>query len=62
MKGSLQIGLLFFLFFQFALCGFAQNGIITTYVGPSLPANGARATTQAIDNPGGVVADGAGGF
>jgi trimeric autotransporter adhesin len=40
----------------------AQVGIITTYVGPSLPVNGAQATTQAIDGPTAVTFDGAGGF
>jgi sugar lactone lactonase YvrE len=40
----------------------AQVGIITTYAGPSLPLNGALATTQAIDSPIAVVLDGAGGF
>jgi sugar lactone lactonase YvrE len=45
-----------------ALCGFSQPGIITTYVGPGLPVNGAQAMTQAIDMPGGIAADAAGGF
>jgi sugar lactone lactonase YvrE len=40
----------------------AQSGIITTYAGPPLPVNGALATTQAVDRPGSVVLDGAGGF
>jgi hypothetical protein len=40
----------------------AQVGIITTYVGPGLPVNGALATTQVIDTPGSVASDGAGGF
>jgi hypothetical protein len=62
MKVSQRIGLLWFLFYQLALCGFAQHGIITTYVGPSLPVNGAQAITQAIDYPRAVAADGAGGF
>jgi sugar lactone lactonase YvrE len=39
-----------------------SHGIITTYVGPSLPVNGTKAITQAIDYPGAVAADGAGGF
>jgi hypothetical protein len=42
--------------------GFGQSEIITTYVGPGLPVNGAQATTQAIDWPGGVAPDGAGRF
>jgi trimeric autotransporter adhesin len=56
-----RIGLLFFVT-QLALCGFAQNGIITADVGRSLPEIGAQAITQAIDYPSGVAADGAGGF
>jgi trimeric autotransporter adhesin len=62
MKAAQRIGLLLFLFSQLALCGFAQHGIITTYVGPGLPVNGAQANTQAIDDTSGVAADGSGGF
>jgi hypothetical protein len=52
-----------FIFFALSISvGFAQSGIITTYVGPSLPVNGALATTQAVDFPGAVAPDGAGGF
>jgi trimeric autotransporter adhesin len=40
----------------------AQSGIITTYVGPSMPVNGAQATTQSLDNPTSVAPDGVGGF
>src|SRR5213593_1563777 len=42
--------------------GFAQSPTITTYVGPKLPAIGARANTQSIGVPQAVTADGAGGF
>jgi trimeric autotransporter adhesin len=42
--------------------GFAQSGIITTYVGPQLPVNGELAASQAIDFPASVAPDGAGGF
>jgi sugar lactone lactonase YvrE len=42
--------------------GFAQSGIITTYVGPGMPVNGGLAIDQAIDRPTSVVPDGAGGF
>jgi trimeric autotransporter adhesin len=62
MKVSRRIGLLLFLVSQLALCGFAQYRTITTYAGPSLPVDGAQANTQAIDSPGGVAADGLGGF
>jgi trimeric autotransporter adhesin len=62
MKALLRIGLFLFLFSQLALCGIGQRGIITTYVGPGLPAVSAQANTQAIDDPGGVISDNAGGF
>jgi hypothetical protein len=42
--------------------GFAQSGIITTYVGPQLPVNGELAINQGIDFPASVIPDGAGGF
>jgi trimeric autotransporter adhesin len=42
--------------------GFAQSGIITTYVGPGLPVNGGMAKDQAMDAPVSVVPDGAGGY
>src|SRR5437016_1709670 len=35
---------------------------ISTYAGPSLPVTGRQATTQVIDEIGGVAADGSGGF
>jgi hypothetical protein len=63
MKVSQRIGLLLFIYAQLALCGFAQNGTITTYVGTSLTlVDGAQAITQSIGNPVAVVADGDGGF
>jgi trimeric autotransporter adhesin len=58
----MRISLPFLFFVQLSSSGFAQSGIITTYVGPGLPVNGAQATTQAIDNPYSVAADGIGGF
>src|SRR5438309_272553 len=46
--------------------GLAQSpilsGRITTYAGPSLPADGDKAASQLIENPGAVAPDGAGGF
>jgi trimeric autotransporter adhesin len=62
MKILPRIGSLLFLLAQLTLWGFAQHGIIATYVGPSMPVNGAQAATQDIDAPGAVAADGAGGF
>src|SRR5688572_20689924 len=47
---------------SFAMSSLAQSSIITTYVGPPLPVDGAQAITQAIDQPSSVVPDGAGGF
>src|SRR6516162_507558 len=41
--------------------GFAQS-LMTTYVGPQLPANGSIAATQSIDQPTAAVPDGAGGL
>jgi sugar lactone lactonase YvrE len=58
----MRIGLPFWFFAQLSLSSFAQSGIITTYVGPGLPVNGALATTQFIDGPFSVTPDGAGGF
>jgi sugar lactone lactonase YvrE len=42
--------------------GFAQSGIITTYVGPGSPVNGELAVSQAIDYPTSIVPDKTGGF
>ena len=50
------------LFALWTATGFAQSPTITTYVGPTLPAIGARANTQSIGVPQAVTADGAGGF
>jgi trimeric autotransporter adhesin len=47
---------------QLSFIGFAQIGIITTYVVPGMPLNGSQATSQAIDSPTGVALDGAEGF
>ena len=47
---------------SFVSSGLAQSSVITTYVGPPLPLDGAMAMTQAIDQPSSVVPDGAGGF
>ncbi len=44
------------------LIAFAQSGIITTYAGPGLPADGSLAVGQAIEGPTSVTSDGAGGF
>ena len=53
-------GLVVFYSPMFAACvAFAQSDTITTYAGPSLPANGALATTQAIDSPTAIALDGA---
>jgi sugar lactone lactonase YvrE len=62
MKVLQRVVLPLFLFILWALCGFAQSRIIATYVGPGLPVSGEQAVAQSIDCPGGVVADGAGGF
>jgi hypothetical protein len=59
---SVPVLAVFLLLAQFSPGGFAQSGIITTYVGPSQPVDGALATTQAIDEPGAVASDGSGGF
>jgi sugar lactone lactonase YvrE len=62
MKTWIHLGWLFVFLGLITAEASAQSGIISTYVGPQLPVNGALATTQAIDQPGSVVADGAGGF
>jgi trimeric autotransporter adhesin len=59
----IQCGAFAVLFFALSIpIGFAQTGIITTYVGPRLPVNGAMATTQSIGRVTSTVSDGAGGF
>src|SRR5215469_2004330 len=62
MKTWIHRGCLFGLVGLITANASAQSGIISTYAGPQLPVNGALATTQAIDQPGSVVPDGAGGF
>ena len=57
-----KLGFSFLLLTCFSPGGFAQSGIITTYVGPGMPVNGAQATTQAFDLPSSVVPDGTGGI
>ena len=57
-----RIGLALLCIAQLNSVGFAQSGIITTYVGPQLPVNGTQAITQAIDDPTSVASDGGGGF
>ncbi len=62
MRALKQIALASLFFIQLSLSGFAQSGIITTYVGPTgLPINGAAAITQVIDKTLSVTPDGAGG-
>ena len=61
MRSLARIGL-FLLFVVQVKSGFAQDGIITTYVGPQMPVIGAQAITQAIDYPSSVAPDGSGGF
>ena len=62
MKVALRMGLLLFLFAQFVSNGLTQSGIITTYVGPRYPIDGAMAVSQAVDVPKFVIPDGTGGF
>jgi sugar lactone lactonase YvrE len=62
MKALLRTMLICLFVSQLNLICLAKVGIITTYVGPGLPVNGAQATTQAIDSPQSVAFDGAGGF
>jgi trimeric autotransporter adhesin len=59
---SLRIVLAALFLGQIAASAFANSGIISTYVGPELPLNGASATTQSIDSPASIAPDGAGGF
>jgi hypothetical protein len=62
MKSLNRINLVLLFLTQVSLMGFAQSGVITTYVGAGLPVIGVRATTQAIDQPYGIAPDGTGGF
>ncbi|HEX4999896.1 MAG TPA: NHL repeat-containing protein, partial [Terriglobia bacterium] len=58
--GAVGLGIL--CLFVFTGLGYAQTGVISTYAGPPLPANGATATTVAVDFPTAVTSDGSGGF
>src|SRR5213593_2815483 len=58
--GFLMLPLIFLVLLN--ATGSAQTPTITTYVGPTLPVIGARATTQSIGVPQAVAVDGAGGF
>jgi hypothetical protein len=58
----IQMILAFWFCTQFSFDILAQTGIITTYVGPGLPINGALATTQSLDEPTSVALDGIGGI
>ncbi len=62
MRFSDRIGLAFLFVVLTGPGLLAQTGIITTYVGPTLPEDGTQATTQAIDYPYSVAPDGKGGF
>jgi len=62
MNASFRIGPALLSFALLTLGGLAQSSIITTYVGPQLPINGAQATTQFIDGTNSVASDDAGGF
>jgi sugar lactone lactonase YvrE len=62
MKTWSHLGYLFAFFGLITANASAQSGIISTYAGPQSPVNGALATTQEIDLPDAVVADGVGGF
>ncbi len=57
MGANIRIGLSLLFLLQFNWSALAQSGIITTYVGPGLPVDGALAVTQAIDNPNAVAID-----
>jgi len=62
MKPAIQF-LTFLLCFIFPVHAvLAQSGIITTYVGPALPSDGAAANTQVVDSVFSVIGDGVGGF
>jgi len=56
----LQLALLFLAHCNLGV--FAQNGIITTCLGPGVQVKGDPATAQNIDRPSGVAPDGSGGF
>src|SRR5512135_1988699 len=62
MRPISRIGMFFLFIAGLNSPGFAQSGIITTYVGPGMPLNGGLAIDQAIDAPSSVALDGTGGF
>lgn len=62
MKILARIGVSLFVLIAMAVNTPAQSPTVSTYVGPSLPSNGAQALTQAIDGPGAIVLDGGGGY
>jgi trimeric autotransporter adhesin len=63
MRDLRLIGLLFALFYQLALYGYTQQGIITTYAGSDLPVvEGAQAVTQAIKSPNAIAVDSFGSY
>src|SRR5687767_3651116 len=64
MSGSTlaRVGLFLLALTLLGSSGLAQSGVITTYVGPPMPLNGAQVLTQAVDAPYSVALDGAGGF
>ncbi len=62
MKKILRIVFCLPLFSIFIPDGYAQSGIISTYIGHPLPVDGALATTQAVVSPGAIASDGTGGF
>jgi hypothetical protein len=62
MRPMSRIGTFFLFIAWLNSPGSAQTGIITTYVGPGMPAIGEQAIDQVIDVPRSVVPDGTGGF
>src|SRR5712691_9309671 len=62
MRVAIRVRLFLGVLFLSTLHSLAQSRAIVTYAGPLLPVDGAPATTQAIDSPASVAADGTGGF
>jgi hypothetical protein len=58
MKAIACMGIAFLFVAQLDSIGFGQAGIITTYVGPTMPADGSLAVSRAIDLPTSVAMDG----
>jgi hypothetical protein len=56
------IGAFTLILLPLALTGQAQAPTIHIYAGPKLPEDGAKVSTQVIDSPGSIAADGLGGF